>query len=387
MAKNWLTYGVVVLTLLLFILLRPLPMTYWALYAVLLAPILSFLCALLSQRGFSVSAKLGSAYAQKSENVSYSLTISNASFLPCACVYIRFPISAIAPIFDCGEAHLFVPARKNSSVTVSVSADFRGSYLISPGELFLYDFLGLFRWKKKLPQALSLTVLPCVHPLPTLPLDVEVQDTAMVKNQTPNEDYSAISDLRKYEPSDSYRKIHWKASAKRNELISKHFQETEAQIVSLSIDNSTIHAPRRDALTLEDQMTDALVSVMSHCTKLGFSLIFDHMEADKPEPVADFNRLFQTAAHLTFDANEDSDLYLTGFLNTHRNHVNLILLLQDITAHTISILQAHCTPRQNVIVFHFCEIEADQMDKLQQLGITCIDFCSVLAKEMPYEDK
>jgi len=381
MAKNWLRYGMVVLTPLLFILLRPLPMIYWALYAVLLAPILSLLAALGSQHGFSVSAKLSSNYAAKSEQVSYILTISNRSFLSYSCIYIRFQMSAVAPIFDCKETYLFVPSRKSISITVPVCADYRGTYTISPSEIFLYDFLGLFRWKKRLPPTLSLTVLPRVHPLSPLPLDAENLDTATITNQTLHEDYSAISDLKKYQPPDSYRKIHWKASAKRNELISKHFQEPETHTVFLCIDNSIIQSPRRDALILEDQMMDALVSVMSQCTNLGYSAALDHMGAYKPESMADFARLFQLAAHLNFDANDAFDAYLTAFFHANRGHTNLILFLQNITSHTISILQAHRTPGQNVLVFPCGETTEEQIDKLQKSGLTCLDFYSMIQKD------
>jgi len=384
MAKNWLAYGMVVFTLLIFIVLRPLPMTYWALYAVLLAPILSLLLALGGQRGFSVLAKLGSNYAEKSAQIPYILTVSNRSFLPFPCICIRFQVSAIAPIFDREEAYIFVPARKNSSVTAHVSTDYRGSYQVAPSELFLYDFLGLFRWKKELPQALSLTVVPRVHKLPSLPLDAEKHDAATMVSQTPHEDYSDISDLRKYERHDSYRKIHWKASAKRSELISKHFQETELHTAFLCIDNSSIHVPRRDALILEDQMMDALVSVMEHCTKLGYSVALDHMGAYKPEPMANFGQLFQMASHLRFDASGAFDTYLTAFLYAHRAHTNLILFLQDVSPHTISILQSHRRPGQDVIVFHFGVVDDEQLDKLQQSGITCIDFCNAAKKKRSY---
>lgn len=378
MAKNRLVYGMVLLTLLIFILLRPLPMTYWALYAVLLAPLFSLLLALVSQRGFCVSSKLCSNYVERGMCAPYQITVKNPSLLPYSCVCVHYKISAVAPLFTCEEFYFSISARKSGSVTVHVSADYRGSYPVAPSALFFYDFLGLFRWKKRLPPPLCLIVVPKVHVLPGLPLNTENQDTAVVKTQTPHDDYSAISDLRKYQPPDSYRKIHWKASAKRNELISKHFQETEAQTVFLCIDTSTIQAPRRDALILEDQMMDALVSVMDHCTKLGYSAVLDHMGVHKPEPVAEFSQLFQTAVHLAFDARGDFDTYLTRFLHAHRGHGNLILFLQDISVHTVSALQSKRAPGQNLIVFHFGKIEDTLMEKLQEFGIPCIDFCSVV---------
>jgi len=387
MAKNWLAYSIVTITLLIFIFLRELPMTYWALYAVLLAPILSLLFSLISQRGFSLTAELPSAYVEKGEQAPYTLSIKNRSFLPYSCVRFRFQTDDIAPIFDHDEWDVSVPSRKSDHITVHVNADYRGNYQISPKEIFLYDFLGLFRWKKHLPSPLCLTVLPCVHPLPSLPLEAEVRDMAMERNRISHEDYSAVPDLKKYQPPDGYRKIHWKASAKRNELISKHFRETEFHTAFLCIDNSRINAPQKEALTLEDQMMDALVSAMAQCTERGYTLTLDHMAALAPEPERDIKRLFQTAAQLEFEESGDFDTYLSAFLHTHRGRKNLILFLQNITPSTVSALQSQSTSRQNVTVFHFGEAEAPLLAELQKAGVNCIDFCSVTEKEMPYEDE
>jgi len=387
MARNRLVYGLVALTLLTFLFLRELPMTYWALYAVLLAPILSLLLTLRSQRGFSVGAELSSNYVEKGEAVHYILSVRNRSLIPYSCVRIRFWTNDVAPVFNRFERDVAVPSRKSDHMTVQVSADYRGNYLIRPSEMLLYDALGLFRWKQQLPHPLCLTVVPRVHPLSSLPLDIEVQDLAVERNRISHEDYSAASDLKKHQPPDGYRKIHWKASAKRNELISKHFRETEARIVFLCIDNSAIHAPAGEALALEDQMMDALVSAMAYCTERGYIVALDHLSPHDPEPTADFRQLFQTAAHLEFRENRDFDTYLTTYLHTHRERKNLILFLQDITVRTVSVIESNRALKQNVTVFHFSEAEGTGVEKLQKIGVHCIDFRSVIEKEMPYENR
>ena len=125
-------------------------------------------------------------------------------------------------------------------------------------------------------------------------------------------------------------------------------------------------------------MMDALVSVMEHCIKQGYAVALNPMSVDNPEPTVDFKRLFQTACHLQFDIKEDFDAYLQTFLQAHRGYGNLILFLQDITAYTVSALQAHCTPRQNVIVFHFNPVEEALLEQLQKAGVYCIDFRSTV---------
>lgn len=389
MARNRLIYGMVVVTLLVFIFLRPLPMTYWALYAVLLAPLVSLLFALvcyISDRthGFLVTAELGSHYAEKGQSVPYTFTVQNPSFLPYFRVRICFQAENMALLFHCREADIFVPARKHASATIPVRADYRGNYNIGPDAVFLYDCLGLFCWKKEPPTPLSLCVVPQVHPLPSLPLDTQHRGEVTVHNQTPQGDHSELADLRQYYPTDSFRTIHWKASAKRNELMSKQFQDTEAYTVSLCIDNTAIHPPGQEALALEDRMMDALVSVMSYCAKRGYPVALYHPGAHKPAPVAEYWRLFQTAAGLEFDENVAFDAYLQSCLHPPGAHKNLILFLQDITSATVSALRLH--GGRNVIVFlPFDRVDTAHVAQLQRAGVTCMDICNVIQKEVAHE--
>ncbi|MCL2842155.1 MAG: DUF58 domain-containing protein [Oscillospiraceae bacterium] len=391
MAKNWLVYGMVVFTLLIFIFLRPLPMTYWALYAVLLAPLVSLFFALVSslqsrKHGFAMTAALDSSQVEKGQLARYTLTIQNHSIFPHFCVRVCFQVEQAALFVDCRESSLFVPARKCASATVSVRSNYRGNYAIGPDAIFLYDCLGLFRWKKRLPPPRPLCVVPWIYPISALPLDTGHRGEAAATNQIPQADYSEISDLRQYRPSDSFRNIHWKASAKRGELISKHFQDTGAHTVFLCIDNSVMQGSDEAALVLEDQMMDALVSVMAHCTERGYRTVLHHMGAHNPAPVADFHRLFQTAAHLDFDGSGNFDGYLLSFLHTYRTCANLILLLQELTPATVSALQSYGARGQHVLVFSFGEVETAHMKQLQQAGVTCLDFCNVIQKEAADEN-
>ncbi len=80
------------------------------------------------------------------------------------------------------------------------------------------DPLGLFRLPLRRPQAAAVTVWPkpeAPQPVPPMP-DALAADSLVAK---PGGGYSEEHDLRPYRPGDAVNAIHWKLSAKANEVI------------------------------------------------------------------------------------------------------------------------------------------------------------------------
>lgn len=80
------------------------------------------------------------------------------------------------------------------------------------------DPLGLFRLPLRRPQAAAVTVWPvpeAPHPVPPMPDALAAEGFAA----KPGGGYSEEHDLRPYRPGDAVNAIHWKLSAKADELI------------------------------------------------------------------------------------------------------------------------------------------------------------------------
>ncbi|MBR4700539.1 MAG: DUF58 domain-containing protein [Oscillospiraceae bacterium] len=81
----------------------------------------------------------------------------------------------------------------------------------------VYDFLGLFRFKVRVPEVAPMAILP-----PALVPD-PMPDLEQLLNQQlkpkPGGGYSEIHDHRPYRPGDPVKGIHWKLSVKSDELI------------------------------------------------------------------------------------------------------------------------------------------------------------------------
>ena len=92
-----------------------------------------------------------------------------------------------------------------------------GKIVISYDQLFIYDYLGLFRRRLRKGDACVVFVEP-----KAVPNDIFPQSGTGTVSQwrpKPGGGYSEEHDLRLYRPGDDMRQIHWKMSAKTGQLI------------------------------------------------------------------------------------------------------------------------------------------------------------------------
>ena len=389
MARNRRAYLIVLATLVVFVYLREHTVTYFALYAVLAAPILSLLLTLFSRirvvrRGdhqvmhlkpyFSVSETLGEDYVVKGETTQYVLTLKNNSFLPYTYVKPCFEADRQRLDVEAEEGHLSVGPHRSREVTVSVTPKYRGVFEIGVGRILVYDFLGLFKFKQKRKQALVLTVVPRLRNIPYLPLSFMDRDIREARDHLGEESYSVVSDLRKYQPTDSIKKIHWKVSAKRNELISKNFRETERQAVLLCIDNAKINSPW-DTLEQEDVMVEVLASVMVYCNQLGYAVSLSALGDEDRVFSGDIVQLYRRAAQLTFTAPGGFQETVTRVTDRYLEPVNLVLFIQNLTEGLFSLLRTLALAGHTIVVFYFSDQRAGGgIEKLRELGIHCMEY-------------
>ncbi len=104
----------------------------------------------------------------------------------------------------------------------------RGLFYLGPTCLCTGDPFGIYTLTWEYPRTMPLLVLPPIVPLPT----IEVAPGGNVGEGRPRrnafERTVAASTVRQYAPGDSRRFIHWKTSARRDELFVRLFDSTPA---------------------------------------------------------------------------------------------------------------------------------------------------------------
>ena len=328
MFKNRIIYGIVLLMSAIFVVLFEHRVTYAVLYAVLLLPLTSLIILIVSKRNLKISGELEAETVKKNEPVRYTLQIKNNNCL------FNFKVKAVfdkklKQFVKIPKIHsIFIPSRKSGEYELDLISEYRGVFQINADHLRIYDPFGLFGLKIKNLNQLTLTVLPNIHFLSGLPVDINtLTEVTNIGNQN-TENYSDFPDFRKYMPADGYKRIHWQLSAKRNELISKNFYASSKAATAVIINNSRLPDDMKpiDKMRCEDNLIEAAVAVIAYCNALMMPVYLDYIGNTRESSSLDFNELYIYTSSIEFNSSENFDDFLAEMIETRRDAVNIFVI-------------------------------------------------------------
>ncbi|MBE9474961.1 MAG: DUF58 domain-containing protein [Chloroflexi bacterium] len=115
----------------------------------------------------------------------------------------------------------------------------RGVYKVGPAEISSGDLFGLFDRSGTIGQPEKLTVFPELLPVGDMELPPEKPFGDQRSRRRLFEDPNRPMGVREYHPEDSFRRVHWPATAHTNTLQVKIFQPTSAQMMVLCLNVAT----------------------------------------------------------------------------------------------------------------------------------------------------
>jgi uncharacterized protein (DUF58 family) len=115
----------------------------------------------------------------------------------------------------------------------------RGVYRIGPTRLQSGDVFGMYEISEELDNSEYLTVFPKIQPRQELDLPAEDPFGDLKSDRRIFEDPTMPMGVREYHPEDSFRHIHWPATARTGELQVKVYQPTSALVTMVCINTST----------------------------------------------------------------------------------------------------------------------------------------------------
>ena len=142
-----------------------------------------------------------------------------------------------------------------------VGAMFPGveSYVVS-------DIFGFFK-KEHQPDLAGQELLVLPVPFEVEPLTFAAGDMGVETMKRAMEDPSSPSDFRNYQQGDPLKRIHWKMSARKRELIVRQFEEPALPDALVMLDTSPPHlnegVPKENAAFLQDALLETAASVVA----------------------------------------------------------------------------------------------------------------------------
>jgi len=352
MLRNRITYAAVLSVLFVFIYLREDNMTYAAFYAALILPVFSFVFLQFTRFNIEITEKLSNEIVAKNEEFLYRVKVRNRGFLPCFFIRLSFDFKNLGLDSTTQNSYFAVGGKNHFEDEIKISGKYRGIYEIGMKEVAMYDFLGIFKAKIKYANTLKLTITPEIKHIPELVTN-QIQDgeTASKRN-LPGQDLTSVTELRPYQNTDSYRQIHWKATAKRNELISKNPQDIE-QYATVFFINNYRNPSKSNSLETEDKMMDAVVSAMAYCQHLGHLISLQYFPAENKDFTTDFHKLYQEIAVLPFINSQKFPDLINEYLMNGNICENVYIFSQEVDQDLIESMKSFRVLNSNVTLFLF----------------------------------
>lgn len=224
----------------------------------------------LALREVTYERRLAPARAFPGETVKLDIQIENAKVLPVPWLRVEDAWLPELPVAEAGAS----PTPTDNLINVyslrwyervhrhyNVQARQRGLYAPGPVHLRAGDIFGLFHDERLLEPHDELIVYPRVVPLPDLGLTTkEPLGDARARYQW-MEDPNRTMGARDFQPGDSFRHIHWPATARRQALQTRIYEPSTTLTAVVCLDVATL--PKAWQGILPDLLEDVIVMAAS----------------------------------------------------------------------------------------------------------------------------
>jgi uncharacterized protein (DUF58 family) len=182
----------------------------------------SFLWAWASLRWLHLSRVTRSRYAQAGGLFEERFSVRNTSFLPKLWLEVR-DYSEL-PFHYASRVIANMHGRDLTTWRVNTICMHRGQYQLGPLRLSTSDPFGFFPLERHLPQTGTLVVYPKTYAIDYFALPIGALPGGDALRRRTHYVTTNASGVRDYAPGDSFSRIHWPSSARKQRLIVKEFE-------------------------------------------------------------------------------------------------------------------------------------------------------------------
>ena len=187
------------------------------------------------------------------EETDLRLEVTNAKPLPLAWLRCEDDIPTALDLKPDERARHFLPSRRVLVNLFSlglyqrvirrytVTGTQRGAWRFGPVQLVCGDIFGFRSQFKDFSDTTLLLVYPRLYTLPELGLDARHPFGDYQSRNRLIDDPLRVSGVREYLPGDNFRHIHWKATARRQELQTKQFEPSASRPLAIFINIRTFN--------------------------------------------------------------------------------------------------------------------------------------------------
>ncbi|MGI6174173.1 MAG: DUF58 domain-containing protein [Christensenellales bacterium] len=335
---------------------------YMLFFALLLTVLCSLLAALLALLTLRISAGSKPRRVVRNDFVPLKIRARHMALLPVG--RIRLFLSSPDPARGVLTADVpFLPIAEHA-VTLSFPCPHRGIYGVGVEKAEVQDMLGLFRFSAR-KSGMRFTVEVAPRSMRLLPLVLTAPDGYDAMNARSSEDTDSPADVRTWQSGDAMKKIHWKLSMRKRELMVRTYEETVRPDTLVLPDLKRLNLPESHRLALEDAICETALSVAKAQLVEGYPVRMPLM-SESPTEIAgqtagDLARFEEALTHVSFDSPYPYMKVLTLEMRRNQRTGGVVLITARLDARIADLARQFHKSGVSAAVYSVGESEADDL--------------------------
>ncbi len=312
---------------------------------------------------FFVNAHFGFESVVVPKNTSFDLVVKVANRF----IFPVVPMEVLCTLPD-GDAGLFaekrlfvsLPPFGASEIPVRCKHRFRGSYRCEIKRLYIVDPLRIIRVSKKCERAMMIMFLPRKLSFEDIIFRSAVEQSYAKKplTSTDKEDFSHV---REYRDGDVFQMVHWKLTAKQDELMIKQYDSINDLRAVVLCDYRQADDP--EGMRRADMVIETAIAFVKTALDKGIHSTVDMGDINsKPSFVNDlmtFNKFYELMSVISPDIEAEDFVTMIDELDKTRAAI-LVLITTELTEELIK--RAREASQQVTVFYAYLNLESRELE-------------------------
>ncbi|MDF2586690.1 MAG: hypothetical protein K0S41_531 [Anaerocolumna sp.] len=353
--------------------------SYAFFYMTIFVPVISFLYTFYVYVRFRLFQEIGQRVVVKGDMTYYAFTIANEDYITFRSVKVNFlhDKSTITNAESIQEYCLLPNASETLHTTLR--CNYRGEYYVGASSIDITDFLYLFKITYPIRSKLKVTVLPRVVPIGRLNMAPPQKDVKQAPFLFHQEKESMDIETRKYDMGDNLKQVHWKVTAKRNELFSRKFNSNPKTEMVILMDLTPIDSDNLTSIIIEDQILEGTLALANYCkdnnTKAKIYYEQDGLKTISIRSKMDFDMFYRLCVDIRFNAKMSIDQVLSESTDYIYDNNFYIIITHNLTLDLYKRMLPISEKGNDITVLLVCDkLNQDQEDILFSLKLAGISY-------------
>ncbi len=292
------------------------PVSYGFFFALTLIPVVSLIYIACVIIGFRIYQKLDGRNLTAGRSSEFYFTLQNESPVSFASIRVVFysSFSAINGLDDLIEYEL--APHSGIKKQTELICRYRGEYEVGIKKIIVQDYLRLFSVSYKNREPVRVNVRPDIISLSQLHNDDRIVSSS--KDARVNMTEPDVL-AREYVPGDDRKRIHWKATAAMQKLMTRESIGLRQQGVGILMNPQRISDKEEEYLPIENKMLEISIAlVLFYVTQNTPASIYQDM-GNAEQMVSDmgqFDGFYEQISDHSFDEDKDPSVYYENVLRT-----------------------------------------------------------------------